>query len=407
LNSNNLRSSIRFEISGVTIPGQVYENYTKTWEAVAKDLRNDEDFGGQISNSSIVKEATEQAIAGKTSIQEKADAILKYIQTNITWNQYYSKYTDKGVKNCLKEKTGNAGDINLLAVSMLKLAGIEAYPVVFSTLENGIINYSFPSSSKLNFVIASFIGEDKKTYLMDATSKISGINQLPKRCLNDRGIMIKDTGFAEIPLLNTVPSRILTTLNVSYENESFTGKYINQKTNYFSLEASEKYDSDKSEYEKEIKNEYSMELKDLTFKQENGNFKTEFNFNFNKDIETVGDKIIFNPLLFLNTEKQPFNAETRKYNIEFGTPITQINKVTITIPDTYILETPLKSKKVVLPDNLGNYSFNFSQNDNKISVTSTLMLNYAMYPADYYYMLKELWKNIIETESQLISLKKK
>jgi len=59
----------------------------------------------------------------------KMKAILKYVKENVTWNGMDGKYFYYGLKKTIKEKKGNAADMNLLLVAMLRYAGIDSNPV--------------------------------------------------------------------------------------------------------------------------------------------------------------------------------------------------------------------------------------------------------------------------------------
>lgn len=406
LNPNNLKPSIRYELTSINFPGQMIRNFSSSWPVIFNDLMDSEHFGKEINNTKAVDEIVPTIINGQTTVKEKVTALLSYVQNNIKWNDYVSKYTDKGIKSALKDKEGNSADINLTLYSMLKSAGIDAYPVVLSTLYNGIINHANPSQMKLNYVIVAYY-DNNELHLLDATSKYASIDQLPLRALNDRGFMMKNGAFAEIPLVNKTASRSVTSIKAKINDGVITGDYSNMKTNFLALNRIEDYEEDKEEYVKDLNDEFTQPLENVAIVNDNGNFKTNYTFKYNEDVEVLDDKIIFNPMMYLKTEKQDFSSTTRTYYIEFGTALNQIQKITFEIPEGYMIEAPLKSQPVSLPDKIVEYNYTFSQTEKTFSISTSLKINAAVFPAVYYDAFKELWKYMIEAENQFIVLKKK
>lgn len=85
----------------------------------------------------------------------KANAIFNYVKNTFTWNKDAGLYVEDGIKKMLETKTGNATEINLFLVMLLREAGIKADPLAISTVSNGMINIASPNVSNMNFVIVA------------------------------------------------------------------------------------------------------------------------------------------------------------------------------------------------------------------------------------------------------------
>ncbi len=404
LNYQNIRTSIRYELAKVEIPGQTVKNYASTWEKVGTTLLNSDDFGSYYNNTHQFKDVLPTVLAGATTDNEKAKAILKYVQENYVWNEYLGVFADQGLGKVIKTKTGNSGDLNLLLVAMLREARIDANPIVLSTVSNGIINYTFPSLQKLNYVIAGYYSNSELN-ILDATSKYSEVNQVPKRVLNYRGFYIKKNNIHEVDLSNKTMSSDIFLLNYEIKPDlECVGTMVNRSTQYFGMTKIEQYRENKSQFEKDFKNKYSFPLENLEFSQNKSIFKSSFGFNSVSNAEKVGNKLVFNPLVFLSDKEQVFKAEKRTYPIELGSPV-KLSKITIiTLPEGYKVETLPTSKKFLIEGNLGSYSYIIRDKGKQIELTTELIMNEFFIPADYYEVLKEFWQHMIETESQLVSL---
>lgn len=145
-------------------------------------------------------------------------------------------------------------------------------------------------------------------------------------------------------------------------------------------------------------------MENLEFSNNSSIFKTSFSFNSVTDIEKIGDKLVFNPLLFTAEKEQVFKAENRTYPIELGSPSKFSKIVIVTLPEGYKVDKLPTSKKYKMIGNLGSYEYIIKNSNNQIEIKTTLLMNEFFIPANYYSVLKEFWELMIETENQLVSL---
>lgn len=406
LNPRNMLASIQLELASFSVPGRTTENYATTWERIGKDLMDHEGFGRQLNGNNFLDETVNATIAGKNTNTEKMTAIYDYVKKNFTWNEYHSETTEKGIRKTFNEKSGNVADLNLLLTTMLRKAGLNANPIVLSSLQNGLINYSFPSRSKLNYVIVG-ADVDNDFYLMDATDKNAQINLLPLRAINDRGFMVNEKGIKEIPLRNSVMTnnKISITADLTTDG-NLKGQFSNVRDNYFYMFDKNEIANDPKAFEKEFVEDYNFEISDFKTQDNNqNNIRHQFKFDDVK-VDVAGNKILFNPFLFVTNTKHNLNLEQRNYNIEFGAPITNTNTVKIKIPEGYKVETLPVEKQFTMPDQVGGYVCKVIEKDGYIIAQAQKVMPYSTLPAQYYKPLKEFLTNIIQAESQQVILVK-
>lgn len=293
-----------------------------------------------------------------------------------------------------------------MLTTMLRKAGLDANPIVLSTLQNGIINYSFPSRSKLNYVIVGTT-IDNEFYLMDATDKNAQINLLPIRAINDRGFMVNDKGIKEVPLRNSVMTndKISITADLKADGK-LTGTYSNVRDNYFYMFDKSEIADDPKAFEKEFVEDYNFEISDFKTQDNKQNvIRHQFKFDDIK-VDVAGNKILFNPFLFIANTKHNLNLDQRNYNIEFGAPTTNTNTVKIKIPEGYKVESLPTEKQFTMPDQAGGYAYKVIEKDGFIVAQAQKVIPYSILPAQYYKPLKEFLTNIINAESQQVILVK-
>lgn len=409
-NIDNYRATIQHELSGRQMPQGMFESFSTTWEDVAKKIYENEDFGTQLDKNNYYEEDLKAILQGIETREEKVAAILKFVQSRMTWNEYNSYLCDVGVKKAYQDKTGNSAEINLMLVSMLRFAGFDANPVLVSTRSNGIA--LFPSRTAFNFVIAEIIFDNDRI-LLDATSKIAAPNILPLYDLNWLGRSIRKTGTSEnVDLMPKMISNDVVNMLATIDAQGqVTGKIREQYFDYNALRFREKYselsqDSYLDNLEKRHKGLEIAEYEIVNKNEISEPIIEKYSFKSDNLTEIIGDKIYIQPLLYLSETENPFKQETREYPIDFSYPFKDKYMVSITIPDGYQIESIPKSISLAMDGDYGSFSLSASNSDKNIQITVSLSINASIVPAQDYDILKEFFKVIIEKQNEKIVLKK-
>ncbi|WNI36823.1 transglutaminase-like domain-containing protein [Chryseobacterium sp. SG20098] len=406
-NDRNFRTKISAELNSTNF-GEL-KLYSSSWDQIAKRLYDSDDFGGEIKRTKLARENIPAGVSEMKTDLEKANAIFSYVQKTFTWNKDKGVYTEDGIKKLLETKTGNAAEINLFLVMMLREAGLKADPLIISTVENGLINMVSPNISNMNFVLAA-IDIDKQLHIYDATSKQSSLDEIPLKNWNQYGILVTKDKALQIQMSNVKSSNTYLTANAKINDDgSISGTYSDKDTGAYAMYAKDNYDDNAEKYKKQYKENFSMDFTDINSKVlENGDFESTMKFSSSNLIDRVGKKMIINPMLFLSKSSNEFDqTEARKYPIDFGSPSTKIKKVTLEIPEGYVIEEMPKEKKIVTEDKEIEYTYSIVQKGNKLEVTTTTKINSSDYPKEYYPAFKQIWGVASKFENQVISLVKK
>lgn len=408
-NINNYKTSIRAELNS-SYTGNVLKSYTLSWDDVRKEMMEEEEFGGALRKDHLVKDLLPAEIKQIPNELKKVEAILKFLQKNYTWDHKNRVFTDEGIKNLINTKVGNSAEINILLVLLLRNAGINANPVVLSTVDMGMVTNYLPSITSLNYVIAC-VESNKQLYTLDATSKLSSINVIPPRAVNYSGFLFTDKKAEQINIVNPEKSNTYLEVTAQLEKDAtFAGHFTDRDTKVYAMLNSEHYEEDKDGYQKEnYKERYKFPLSNLKSGALNDNeFETSFDFTSDSFVDGVGGKFIFNPLLFLYSKNHDFNqTEERRNPIEFISAYNKNKKVTITIPEGYKFETLPDSKKFKTEDDAIKYSYIVSQEGNKITVESNILVDDSFFPKEYYPAFKQIFDAITKYEGQLVTIVKK
>lgn len=403
-NDKNFRTKISAELHSTNF-GEL-KLYSSSWDQISKRLYQNEDFGEELKRSKLAKDNMPAGVSGLKTDAEKADAIFAYVQKTFTWNKDKGIYTEEGIKKMLETKVGNAAEINLFLVMMLREAGIKADPLIISTVNNGLINLVSPNVTNMNFVLAALEMEGK-LHIYDATSKQSSLDEIPIQNWNQYGLLVTKTKGQLIQMTNTKASNTYLTTEAKINGDgSISGTYSDRDTGAFAMLAKDKYDENPEKYKKAYKDNYAVDFTGVESKiLENGEFESTMKFSSTSLIDRVGKKMIINPMLFLWKNANEFDqTEARKYTIDFGAPITRVKKVILEIPEGYTIEELPKEKKIITEDKEIEYSYFVKQKGNKLEITSTTKVASADYPKEYYVAFKQIWGVASKFENQVISL---
>ncbi len=108
----------------------------------------------------------------------------------------------------------------------------------------------------------------------------------------------------------------------------------------------------------------------------------------------------------MRTLENPFKSEDRKYPVNFAYPWEDNFLINIEIPEGYRVESLPKPIALGLPENLGTFKYNISQNGGTINLKASLEINSALIAPQYYSVLKEFYKQLVEKETEKVVLSK-
>jgi hypothetical protein len=406
-NDRNYRTKISAELHSTNF--KELKMFSSSWDQISKRLYENNDFGDELNKTKLAKDNMPAGVAEMNTSLEKANAIFSYVQKTFTWNKERGIYTNDGIKKLLDTKVGNAAEINLYLVMLLREAGLKADPMLISTVDNGLINLVAPNVSNMNFILASVV-IDGANRLYDATSKQSSMDELPLRDWNQFGVVVTKTKAIQFQIENKKKSNTFLTVDAKLNDDgSISGTYSDKDTGAFAMYVKEDYDENPEKYKKQYKENFSVDFTGIDSKVlDNGDFESTMKFSSPNLIDRVGKKLIINSMLFLNKAANEFDqTEERKYSIDFGAPTMKVKKVILEIPEGYVIEEMPKNKKILTDDKEIEYSYTIEQKGNKLEITSTTKIASADYPKEYYPAFKQIWGVASKQENQVISLVKK
>ncbi|ALI98886.1 DUF3857 domain-containing protein [Rufibacter tibetensis] len=402
-------SKIEFELEWERFPGEIPKRYAGNWDSFSEELMKEERFGLQLNRTGFFKSEV-AALPAATDTLARLNTIYEFVKKSVKWNGNGGKYVTSTLRKAFDTKTGNAADINLMLVAMLRDAGFEANPVVLSTRDNGRAPHS-PVLSKFNYVIASAKVGDR-TILIDATDPFMPLGALPKRCLNGDGRLLTKAGSQWVPLQAADRTTELVNAEIKVlPTGILNGKVTESRSGLWAvnLRHSVQEAGEAKFLEKIVSNQNQYERKAPVLQNLKEVHKP---LGLQYEVASVGDDqtkdiIYLNPMLLKGEQDNPFKNNNRKYPVDFGHPTEEVYICNFTIPDGYAVEEMPKNVVVALPENGGRFTYMLQATGNRIQIMSKVTISKPVFYAEEYEYLKQFYTQMVAKHAEQIVLKKK
>ncbi|RZJ69906.1 DUF3857 domain-containing protein [Flavobacterium sp.] len=409
-NPNNYRTAISYELELIQFPDHPVKNFSQTWEGLVQTIYKDSDFGGQLAKSDYYLSQLKSLIAGIESKSERMKKVYAFVQDRMTWNGDNGYYTSDGVEKAWIAQSGNVGEINLMLVSMLNMAGVVSHPVLISTVSHGVA--SFPNQTAFNYVICA-AEVDGKRILLDATNKFATPGILPTKTLNWNGRLVRQNGNSEEISMST-PEMTRSSFSIMCQvatDGSVKGKSRMQFNDLAGLDFRNRFGGmSKDSYLEYLEKYYEgIQIENYVVANEKRSVDAvveSFDFASSKHAEAIGDKIYVDPLLFLGTQSNPFLAEERSMPVFFGYPRQLRYIIKVDLPQGYALESIPESVNITTGQNVVSFKIAAQGQGNSVLISAsyesgTMLVNSAFYPN-----IKDFYTEMVKKQHQKIVFKK-
>lgn len=419
-NIEDVAEKVQFQLARINTP-RVRRNipvdieYLSTWSDLQDRWQYDIQGGQQYLKRSYYKslgKGTKTAIKGLSDKKEKMNAVFDFIKNSYTWDGRFRIFANQeGLNQAYTRKSGNSAEINLSLVAGLRMAGLEAYPVLLSTRANGKSQSVHPVVHQFNHIIVlARIGE--KSYLLDAIDKELVPNMIHPESVNGKGLLLNEKK-DDPTWVTVVPKRSSETIEIELdlgEDEAvaeLTGTFKTYRAAR-KRKAFKEYGED--EYlDMRMQGAYDFDIEKSEFENLNKpgkRFIEKITFDTGDAVEMAGNNIYINPLLTEQMNERVFKLEDRKYPIDIAHPYTEKYTLNFDIPEAYELDTKPENLKLELPDDGGTYEYSIDIQGSRIQLSCEESLNKTSYKTEQYTKMKTFFDQIFDKEAEQIILRK-
>ena len=392
--------------------GEEFTDVANNWKQTTEQLLEQGNFGLALNEEDdLVTQTLDTLTSGTSDPLQKAQAIYYYVSSHLICNDYNIVHLTTNLRDVMKKNGGTVGDINLLLISMLRQAGIQADPVLLSTREHGVNLATYPIIQRLNYVIARLVIYGN-IYYVDAAHPQLGFGQLAGNCYNGHARIIsnKDSGsvYFETDSLKESKTTLVLMTNTDKGIEGTLESTLGKEESYQLRRRLN--GKNQKDYFKDTQTSWGEDMEisngaiDSLSRLEDP-VKVHYDFRLT---QTAGASPLYiNPMIGEGMRENPFKAAERKYPVEMPYVRDDMYVLNMQIPDGYEVDELPKSARVALNGNQGMFEYLIASQGNVIQLRCQLKLNKANFYPDDYSNLREFFGYVVKKESETIVLKKK
>ena len=401
-----------FQINEISAPGLNIHGFMGTWEKISGMLSENEQFG-KVHVSGEIERTADNVVRGISSPFDKMVAIYRYVQKTMLWNTLYEMYVEKNLKKPFEQKSGTGAEINQMMIAMLRKVGLQAYPVIISTRNNGKVQGDYTIIRQFNHVIAC-VRIDSAEYLLDAIDPNVPFNHLPVNDINGSGLAINGEEPFWVSLDDPKASRRVTncTFTIGADGKLSVESQVSDNRHYAANSRNELKSSDRESYLRKKFFSKMPDVKILSSEIKNSDsiaapLNVTLKFETNSFSAADNDFIYLKPKLLFAVTENPFKTRIRMYPVDYNFLREETFVLNVTCPEGYEFSEIPKSIKLSLPGNSIQYVFASTVSGDKINIMTKLNINHVEFNPSEYPDLREIYNQIIAKEQEQIVLKKK
>ncbi|MGF2414474.1 MAG: DUF3857 domain-containing protein, partial [Ferruginibacter sp.] len=381
------------------------------WADVIEDLKEHQAFGKQlektVSGAGIITEDAKVF----ADAEAKMNFIFNQLRKTISWNNDDDIFTDNGISKTWDTKTGNVADINLLLVKLLTDAGLKTSPVLLSTRDHGLVNASYPFLNQFNTVMA-FVTINDKYFVLDATDKITNYKLVPEKIVNTRGFIVEgENGRWKEILAGKHKYKVMAAVHGEIDAAGvMKGDGLINCNDYARKQRCESWIKNKEIFKNTYFTSTATPLKIDDFVVNNADADSlplEQKVKFTSVLNSSGNYKYFTVNLFSDMDKNPFVADERIADIDFGFQQEYTIFGNYTIPPDYIFDALPENTVMIMPDTSIIFTRSMQAEENLLNVRITAEFKRSFYAAADYPVFKEFYKKMFAKLNEQVVIKKK
>jgi hypothetical protein len=383
------------------------------WQDVIKNrLNNEEDFGLQLQKTLTYAKSFIEEARQITDAESRMKFIYNHVRKTINWNgEENYVYTDKGIVKTWETKTGNVADVNLLLIKLLNDAGVTAVPVLISTRNHGLVAPSYPNVNQFNSVMA-YVVINNKSFVLDATDKTINYKLIPEKVVNTSGFIVQgENGKWKDMLSEKSRYKVMAAVQGEIDEAgNMKGSGLVNCYEYARAQRVKEWMQDKQKFKDDyfIKPYPGLKIEDISINNtEADSLPLEQKIKFSSQLNSSGEYRYFSINLFSDLEKNPFVADKRVSDIDFGIPQEYILFGNYSIPPGFIFDGVPENISMTTPENDIVFNRTIQVESNLLNVRMTIEFKKPFYSADIYPEFKEFYKKLFDKLNEQVVVKKK
>lgn len=408
---NDYRQRISFQLAQTESGNGFTKDIRTTWGDIAVRLNEDEDFGGELRKGIPTAAAVLMDVKQNPDTLSRMIKLYNVVRNSIDWDGGYSIYALSGVRLTWQNKFGSSGDLNTILINLLRQAGIKAEPLLVSTRSNGTVNINYPSERQFNTLMA-YVPIGATYYVLDATDKYSAYQLIPAAACNTWALRLTNNNSYEwVELLPRHNYNQVTIVQAAIDAAgTIKGNATVSSSYYAKAPQSRSWQEDETDFVGTYIAPYSpnINIDNLQLlNTDNDSLPLEQKIQFTLPLRNSGGYSYFSLNLFSGLGINPFTADERKSDIDFGYKQEYTLYGSYTLPNTHVFEASSGNFQIMMPDTSIICSINRQADDNLLRVRISVQFKQSYYLAANYPALQDFYKKMFAKLGEPIVVRKK
>lgn len=363
------------------------------------------------------KEEVKTLIKSETDKNEIIRILYQYLQDKTRYVQIYMDiggWQPHKADWIFNNRFGDCKDLSTLMISMLEFVGIDAYPALVLTRDEGLVYENFPNN-RFNHCIA-FVPLENDSIWLECTADYIGYKDIPFNIEGINVLVVKENS-GEIIRTSQKSARENKQHSISNGQISSTGTLSihgkicysgNQKKRYTDIISVQKPEDIERTIIKDI-SYYTpgFKMDNYSFSsKEDESLQLEVKGQYNKFAKKVGNRIFLNPNI-LNRKSQKNIPEDIKRNYPIKMvdyPYLDIDSLVVSIPNGYTIESAPGIKNIT--KSFGRYKTSYKFENNIFTYNRIFEFTRRLIDPVEYQELVEFYQAAIETDKTNFVFKK-
>jgi hypothetical protein len=404
---------VRFQITAVA-NWNGFSTYNTSWGALAGQMMSIDQFGKYIKTKSSETNDFVLSLTSNKSEFEKMKAIHEYVKKTFKWNEDESLLANISYKEVWKNKTGNSAAINMMMINMMRAAGLKADPVLICGRQGGRVDESFPHLSQFDNVFA-VVTANNRLYFLDGTDKTTPCTITNPQILNTKGFIISSETahiitIAEVELKYKNNVAIEASLN---DSGTLTGNAQVTSREYARIASVDKYKTalaKDSVTESFKKGTPDLNIDSFTVANiDNDSLPIVQSFKFKTKLQQSGDYSLVPLNMFSGLPANPFIAESRVSDINFGYKHAYSVNYVLNLPASKKPDAIPKDVQLLNDDKSLSFSRNIIYNEQTNQLIARIKIEFkrSLYDSEQYSDVKQFFKKMYNLLEEPCAIKNK
>lgn len=400
---------VEFQLSGYVNVFGSKTDVNNTWRKLADDLATDKNLGGALKKGLPQLDEIKALVLKDSSATARLNTIYNYVRNNFTWNEFYGKYAPDGIKTVWEKKTGSAGEINLVLLSLLQTFGIEAYPLLVAERDFGKIDTTYPLIDRFNKTV-TYVIADNKTFILDATQKYCPAGLIPFPLLNTYAFIVDRKKYKLFRVASAgadYNNRVNVKATIS-EKGILNGNAVITSNDYSKQSRTEEIHKNEKSFVSNTFQQPYEGLKVDSFYCENLNNDAEpliQHVKFENELSESGGFVFLKYNLFTGLEKNLFTKPERFTNIDFGFPYVVSVGEEIELPENAKIDDLPENKKLVTPNRDITISRKISREGNLLHIKIDFIQTVTLVYNEDYENLRQFYRTMTDMLNEPVVIK--